>query len=71
MSDYSGAGVKKERKEMKREVNKIEVKPRVGSNSDSDIVGLVTCHVLMVGSTSQSDYWIADSNTTCHICNNS
>ena len=38
---------------MKHEVNKIEVEPRVGSDSNSGIVGLVTCHVLSEGDTSR------------------
>ena len=45
---------------MKHEVNKIEVEPRVGSDSESDIVGLVTRHVLSVGDYSQSDCWIVE-----------
>ena len=38
--------------------------------SDSESIGLVVCHTLIVGTTSSQGRWIVDSGATCHMCNN-
>ena len=38
------------------------------SDSEQNVIGLVTCHVL--SAVDKADSWIIDSGATCHICNN-
>ena len=41
---------------------------RNSSDSESDVVGLVTCQALSAMNTNEADSWIIDSGATCHIC---
>lgn len=61
-----GTKVKKEKKTMKQRAQQVQAR-----RSDSNTVGLATCHVLSVNTSYESkDAWIIDSGATCHICNN-
>ena len=61
-----GTEVKKEKKTMKQRAQQVQAR-----RSDSNTVGLATCHVLSVNTSYESkDAWIIDSGATCHICNN-
>ena len=54
---------------MKNEVHQTRVEWRSNSDSESDVIGLVTCQVLSTVDTNEADRWIIDPGTTCHICN--
>ena len=41
-----------------------------GRDSEQNVIGVVTCHVLSAVETNEADSWIIDSGATCHICNN-
>lgn len=40
------------------------------SDSERNVIGLVTCHVFSAVEFNQTDSWIVDSGATCDICNN-
>ena len=40
------------------------------SDSEHNVVGLVTCHVLSAVEFNEANSWIVDSGATCYICNN-
>ena len=54
---------------MKNEVHQTRVEWRSNSDSQSDVIGLVTRQVLSAVDTNEADSWIIDSGATCHICN--
>ena len=58
---------RKGRKGVKNEVNHTREN---GTDSEENVIGLVTYHVLSAVETNETDSWIIDSGATCHICNN-
>ena len=60
----------KAKKTGSQKANKVEVKRRDSSSSDSESAGMLVCHTLSVSAKSRSDSWIVDSGATCHMCNN-
>ena len=67
-ADHEG---KKEKKTFKHRVHHTQRRQCDSDESDSNAVGLVTSHVLSVGTLGDSeDTWIVDSGATCHISNN-
>ena len=39
-----------------------------GRDSEQNMIGLITCHVLSAVEANEADSWIIDSGATCHIC---
>ena len=60
----------KAKKSGSQKANKVEVKRRDSSSSDSESAGMLVCHALSVSAKNHSDSWIVDSGATCHMCNN-
>ena len=49
--------------------NKLKVRRRDSSSSESDCIGLMVNHMMSASSSSRTKDWIADSGATCHMCN--
>ena len=53
----------------KLKANRVEVRQRDSSSSDSDCTGLMVSQMMSASCSSQMNDWIVDSGATCHMCN--